>query len=91
QNLRALVAMNENLKSQEQEFKAHCREEMTRLQQEIENLKAERAPRGDEKTLSSGEPPGTLTSAMTHDENGLQHSSSEVCWILPAAEPLGKT
>lgn len=25
QNLRALVAMNENLKSQEQEFKAHCR------------------------------------------------------------------
>ncbi|XP_032106551.1 coiled-coil domain-containing protein 93 isoform X1 [Sapajus apella] len=69
QNLRALVAMNENLKSQEQEFKAHCREEMTRLQQEIENLKAERAPCGDEKTLSSGEPPGTLTSAMTHDED----------------------
>ncbi|XP_031815839.1 coiled-coil domain-containing protein 93 isoform X2 [Sarcophilus harrisii] len=26
QNLRTLVAMNENLKSQEQEFKAHCRE-----------------------------------------------------------------
>lgn len=25
QSLRALVAMNENLKSQEQEFKAHCR------------------------------------------------------------------
>ncbi|XP_032696814.1 coiled-coil domain-containing protein 93 isoform X3 [Lontra canadensis] len=49
QNLRALVAMNENLKSQEQEFKAHCREEMTRLQQEIENLKAERVPGGDEK------------------------------------------
>ncbi|XP_054405242.1 coiled-coil domain-containing protein 93 isoform X3 [Pongo abelii] len=69
QNLRALVAMNENLKSQEQEFKAHCREEMTRLQQEIENLKAERAPCGDEKTVSSGEPPGTLTSAMTHDED----------------------
>ncbi|XP_073864990.1 coiled-coil domain-containing protein 93 isoform X9 [Macaca fascicularis] len=69
QNLRALVAMNENLKSQEQEFKAHCREEMTRLQQEIENLKAKRAPHGDEKTLSSGEPPGTLTSAMTHDDD----------------------
>lgn len=49
QNLRALVAMNENLKSQEQEFKAHCREEMVRLQQEIENLKAERAPGSDEK------------------------------------------
>uniref|UniRef100_A0AC11CEA5 Coiled-coil domain containing 93 n=1 Tax=Ovis aries TaxID=9940 RepID=A0AC11CEA5_SHEEP len=49
QNLRALVAMNENLKSQEQEFKAHCREEMARLQQEIESLKAERAPGRDEK------------------------------------------
>ncbi|KAG8509581.1 Coiled-coil domain-containing protein 93 [Galemys pyrenaicus] len=69
QNLRALVAMNENLKSQEQEFKAHCREEMTRLQQEIENLKAERAPGGDEKTLSSGEPPDALTSVMTHNED----------------------
>ncbi|CAM9609447.1 unnamed protein product, partial [Rangifer tarandus platyrhynchus] len=49
QNLRALVAMNENLKSQEQEFKAHCREEMARLQREIESLKAERAPGRDEK------------------------------------------
>ncbi|XP_045058959.1 coiled-coil domain-containing protein 93 isoform X3 [Desmodus rotundus] len=49
QNLRALVAMNENLKNQEQEFKAHCREEMARLQQEIENLKADRAPGGGEK------------------------------------------
>ncbi|XP_036599344.1 coiled-coil domain-containing protein 93 isoform X2 [Trichosurus vulpecula] len=49
QNLRALVAMNENLKSQEQEFKAHCREEMTRLQQNIESLKAEASEDGDEK------------------------------------------
>ncbi|XP_071072583.1 coiled-coil domain-containing protein 93 isoform X2 [Dasypus novemcinctus] len=69
QSLRALVAMNENLKSQEQEFKAHCREEMTRLQQEIENLKAERAPGRDEKALSSGEPQGALASVMTHDED----------------------
>ncbi|XP_077009658.1 coiled-coil domain-containing protein 93 isoform X2 [Tamandua tetradactyla] len=69
QNLRALVAMNENLKSQEQEFKAHCREEMTRLQQEIENLKVERALGGDEKALSSGEPGSTLASVMTHDED----------------------
>ncbi|XP_004836140.1 coiled-coil domain-containing protein 93 isoform X2 [Heterocephalus glaber] len=67
QNLRALVAMNENLKSQEQEFKAHCREEMTRLQQEIETLKAEKTP--DEKTLSSGELHGVLTSVMTHNED----------------------
>ncbi|XP_012631069.2 coiled-coil domain-containing protein 93 isoform X3 [Microcebus murinus] len=69
QNLRALVAMNENLKSQEQEFKAHCREEMTRLQQEIENLKAERAPGGDEKNPSSGEPHSARTSVMTHEED----------------------
>uniref|UniRef100_A0A8C0X817 Coiled-coil domain-containing protein 93 n=1 Tax=Castor canadensis TaxID=51338 RepID=A0A8C0X817_CASCN len=69
QNLRALVAMNENLKSQEQEFKAHCREEMARLQQEIENLKAERVPGRDEKTLSDGELHGDLTSGLTHNED----------------------
>lgn len=67
QSLRVLVAMNENLKSQEQEFKAHCREEMARLQQEIETLKAERTP-GD-KTVSSGEPQGAATSTMTHNED----------------------
>ncbi|XP_025944895.1 coiled-coil domain-containing protein 93 isoform X1 [Apteryx rowi] len=49
QNLRALVAMNESLKSQEQEFKAHCREEMERLQQNIENLKAEAVENGEEE------------------------------------------
>ncbi|XP_070813143.1 coiled-coil domain-containing protein 93 isoform X1 [Pituophis catenifer annectens] len=49
QKLRALVAMNENLKGQEQEFKAHCREEMARLQQNIENLKAEAAESGEER------------------------------------------
>ncbi|XP_008585048.1 PREDICTED: coiled-coil domain-containing protein 93 isoform X1 [Galeopterus variegatus] len=68
QNLRALVAMNENLKSQEQEFKAHCREEMSRLQQEIENLKAERTPGGDEKTLSSGQTHDALTYMIAHNE-----------------------
>ncbi|XP_076858991.1 coiled-coil domain-containing protein 93 isoform X1 [Brachyhypopomus gauderio] len=41
EKLRALVAMNENLKHQEQDFRAHCREEMTRLQQSIEDLKIE--------------------------------------------------
>uniref|UniRef100_A0A8B9KJR2 Coiled-coil domain-containing protein 93 n=1 Tax=Astyanax mexicanus TaxID=7994 RepID=A0A8B9KJR2_ASTMX len=41
EKLRALVAMNENLKQQEQEFRTHCREEMTRLQQSIEDLKIE--------------------------------------------------
>nr|XP_046260120.1 coiled-coil domain-containing protein 93 isoform X3 [Scatophagus argus] len=38
--LRALVTMSENLKQQEQEFRTHCREEMVRLQQNIEELKA---------------------------------------------------
>uniref|UniRef100_A0A8C9Z2D6 Coiled-coil domain-containing protein 93 n=1 Tax=Sander lucioperca TaxID=283035 RepID=A0A8C9Z2D6_SANLU len=40
EKLRALVTMNENLKQQEQEFRTHCREEMARLQQNIEELKA---------------------------------------------------
>ncbi|XP_059151423.1 coiled-coil domain-containing protein 93-like [Physella acuta] len=44
QTLRSLVAMNENLKKQEQEFKAHCKEEMARLKENIEKLKVE----GDE-------------------------------------------
>ncbi|KAM7407969.1 hypothetical protein PAMA_003617 [Pampus argenteus] len=39
EKLRALVTMNENLKQQEQEFRTHCREEMSRLQQNIEELK----------------------------------------------------
>ncbi|XP_053732229.1 coiled-coil domain-containing protein 93 isoform X3 [Synchiropus splendidus] len=38
--LRTLVSMNESLKQQEQQFRAHCRDEMTRLQQNIEELKA---------------------------------------------------
>ncbi|GFR91723.1 coiled-coil domain-containing protein 93-like [Elysia marginata] len=41
QKLRSLVAMNENLKKQEQEFKAHCKEEMARLKGNIEKLKEE--------------------------------------------------
>uniref|UniRef100_A0AAX7SZN5 Coiled-coil domain-containing protein 93 n=1 Tax=Astatotilapia calliptera TaxID=8154 RepID=A0AAX7SZN5_ASTCA len=39
-NLRALVTMNENLKQQEQEFRTHCREEMARLQRNIQELKS---------------------------------------------------
>lgn len=35
QNLRALVAMNESLKSQEQEFKAHCRVSVAWCQQTL--------------------------------------------------------
>ncbi|XP_051786711.1 coiled-coil domain-containing protein 93 isoform X1 [Erpetoichthys calabaricus] len=48
--LRSLVAMNESLKNQEHEFRTHCREEMTRLQQSIENLKIESGDNdGEEK------------------------------------------
>ncbi|ROL50462.1 Coiled-coil domain-containing protein 93 [Anabarilius grahami] len=49
EKLRALVAMNENLKHQEQTFRSHCREEMTRLQQNIEELKLESGDEGDDK------------------------------------------
>uniref|UniRef100_A0A8C7YHK8 Coiled-coil domain-containing protein 93 n=1 Tax=Oryzias sinensis TaxID=183150 RepID=A0A8C7YHK8_9TELE len=40
EKLKALVTMNENLKQQEQEFRTHCREEMVRLQQNIDELKS---------------------------------------------------
>ncbi|KAI7808376.1 coiled-coil domain-containing protein 93 [Triplophysa rosa] len=49
EKLRTLVAMNENLKHQEQTFRAHCREEMTRLQLSIEELKMESGDEGDDK------------------------------------------
>uniref|UniRef100_A0AAR2JLS9 Coiled-coil domain-containing protein 93 n=1 Tax=Pygocentrus nattereri TaxID=42514 RepID=A0AAR2JLS9_PYGNA len=51
EKLRALVAMNENLKQQEQEFRTHCREEMTRLQQRIEDLKIEFGDEADDQKL----------------------------------------
>ncbi|XP_071978267.1 coiled-coil domain-containing protein 93-like [Engystomops pustulosus] len=53
QKLRSLVAMNESLKTQEQQFRAHCRDEMSRLQQNIETLKAEVAESGEDKERSS--------------------------------------
>uniref|UniRef100_A0A3Q2P861 Coiled-coil domain-containing protein 93 n=1 Tax=Fundulus heteroclitus TaxID=8078 RepID=A0A3Q2P861_FUNHE len=40
ETLRALVMMNENLKQQEQQFRTHCKEEMARLQQNIEEIKS---------------------------------------------------
>lgn len=43
QTLRSLVAMNENLKKQEQDFKSHCKEEMNRLKGQIEDLKSQTA------------------------------------------------
>ncbi|XP_041857501.1 coiled-coil domain-containing protein 93 isoform X2 [Melanotaenia boesemani] len=40
EKLRSLVMMNESLKQQEQEFRTHCREEMSRLQLNIQELKS---------------------------------------------------
>ncbi|XP_075173083.1 coiled-coil domain-containing protein 93 [Anomaloglossus baeobatrachus] len=53
QTLRALVAMNESLKSQEQQFRGRCREEMTSLQENIDTLKSEIMESGEEKERSS--------------------------------------
>ncbi|XP_024919466.1 coiled-coil domain-containing protein 93 [Cynoglossus semilaevis] len=38
EKLRALVTMNRNLNQQEQDFRTHCREEMVRIQANIEEL-----------------------------------------------------
>ncbi|CAL1581959.1 unnamed protein product [Knipowitschia caucasica] len=47
--LRALVTMNESLKQQELEFKTHCREEMARLQEDIDKLKTESGQDNEEE------------------------------------------
>ncbi|XP_052091215.1 coiled-coil domain-containing protein 93-like isoform X2 [Mytilus californianus] len=54
QTLRSLVAMNENLKKQEQEFKAHCKEEMSRLKGQIEEVKEQTSEEdsGDKERVS---------------------------------------
>uniref|UniRef100_A0A803KAM7 Coiled-coil domain-containing protein 93 n=1 Tax=Xenopus tropicalis TaxID=8364 RepID=A0A803KAM7_XENTR len=49
QKLRDLVAQNESLKAQEQQFRSKCREEMSRLQQNIDGLKAAATEHGEEK------------------------------------------
>ncbi|PIK53848.1 putative coiled-coil domain-containing protein [Apostichopus japonicus] len=40
QKLRGLVAKNESLKKQEQEFRTQCKEEMAKLQQQVADLKS---------------------------------------------------
>jgi chromosome segregation ATPase len=47
--LRALVAMNESLKSQESQFKAHCREERARLEANIARLQTAAGEEGSEE------------------------------------------
>ncbi|XP_068120896.1 coiled-coil domain-containing protein 93, partial [Hyperolius riggenbachi] len=49
QKLRSLVAMNESLKTQEQQFRVHCREEMNRLQQNINSLKSDGPESSEQK------------------------------------------
>lgn len=47
-----LVAKNEALKKQEQEFKAQCKEEMACLKQQIQDLKSESATEISEDQVS---------------------------------------
>lgn len=48
--LRGLVKMNESIKKQEQEFRAHCKEEMIHLQESLEKLKTDSMEEGDEES-----------------------------------------
>eukprot|EP00794_Sanderia_malayensis_P016993 gene16993-18705_t len=50
EKLRALVAMNETIKKQEQEFRAHCKEEMVQLQEKIEKIKTDAFEGNDEES-----------------------------------------
>ncbi|XP_064442502.1 coiled-coil domain-containing protein 93 isoform X4 [Mirounga angustirostris] len=69
-HLEELQASHTSLQARYDETKQMLtEEEMTRLQQEIGNLKAERVPGGEEKSLSAGEPHGALTPGMTHNED----------------------
>ncbi|KAK3747013.1 hypothetical protein QZH41_011962, partial [Actinostola sp. cb2023] len=49
ETLRSLVAMNENLKKQEQQFRTHCKDEMTRLQDSINKFKSEEGEEDSEE------------------------------------------
>uniref|UniRef100_A0A671TU01 Coiled-coil domain-containing protein 93 n=1 Tax=Sparus aurata TaxID=8175 RepID=A0A671TU01_SPAAU len=66
EKLRALVTMNENLKQQEQEFRTHCREEMVRLQQNIEELKTESGQDTDEEKVRL---PGFIYNIKHNEKN----------------------
>uniref|UniRef100_T1JCX3 Coiled-coil domain-containing protein 93 n=1 Tax=Strigamia maritima TaxID=126957 RepID=T1JCX3_STRMM len=54
EKLRSLVAMNDCLKKQEQDFKAHCKEEMHRLTNDLDELKNENEG-GDAEDLERSE------------------------------------
>lgn len=52
ERLRGLVAMNESLKLQEQQFKTHCQEELARLKQALADLQEEGAKEDDERVFA---------------------------------------
>ena len=54
ERLRGLVAMNESLKLQEQQFKTHCQEELGRLKQALADLREEGAREDDERVHALG-------------------------------------
>uniref|UniRef100_A0A8C4IGB0 Coiled-coil domain-containing protein 93 n=1 Tax=Dicentrarchus labrax TaxID=13489 RepID=A0A8C4IGB0_DICLA len=72
EKLRALVTMNENLKQQEQDFRTHCREEMVRLQQNIEELKKASGQNTEEDEVQLDSPPTHLISYYNILESKLQ-------------------
>uniref|UniRef100_A0A3Q3X2Y3 Coiled-coil domain-containing protein 93 n=1 Tax=Mola mola TaxID=94237 RepID=A0A3Q3X2Y3_MOLML len=65
EKLKALVTMNESLKQQEQEFRVHCREEMVRLQQSIEELRAASGQDSEEEKVGLDPPRSTRLGHVT--------------------------
>lgn len=70
EKLNALVAMNEKLKLQEQEFKSHCKEELARLQSDIEEVKRT----NDEGSSEDKERSQAIEVQYTTDKEKLQKS-----------------
>lgn len=68
QQLRALVALNQNLKKQEQQFKAYCKDEKTRLEEAIARLEAE----GGEGSAEEKEHIAALKEHYLADQQRLQ-------------------
>ena len=67
QQLRGLVAMNENLKKQEQQFKAHCKDEKARLEEAIARLSTMEGVVGEEE----GERVAAIRQAFQADKDKL--------------------
>ncbi|PRD29199.1 UNVERIFIED_CONTAM: Coiled-coil domain-containing protein 93 [Trichonephila clavipes] len=68
ETLRSLVATNETLKKQEQEFRNHCKEELARLKAQIEEVKAST----DESSSEDQEYRETVEKQYNADKEKLQ-------------------